>query len=142
MRRPHNENDAAMSRREDGTLPAPVQVTRSLVVFQGDGVGIARWLRPGFRHCYAVMLVDGYWIALDGRGGLPDIRVVAGEGFDLADFYRDHGFTVIEMEAPRHRSRVPFVARTCVGAVKAMIGIKSWALTPRQLHLRLINRRN
>ena len=131
-----------MTRFGGGPLSGAAQALRSLIVFHGNGIGIARCLRSGFRHCFAVVLVDGYWIALDGKDGLPELRVVAGESFDLAGFYRDHGFTVIERTAPCPPPRWPFVARTCVGAVKAMIGIRSWAVTPRQLYLNLINRRN
>lgn len=112
----------------------------ALVVFHDHGHGMfRRWLRWGFRHVFVVVLREGYWIALDGRAGLPSLQVVAGQGFDLIGYYRrQHGFTVLGICAPRIRPRTPFVLGTCVGAAKRLLGIRSpWVLTPYQLYLHL-----
>lgn len=116
---------------------------RALVVFHGRGAGFARLLLPGFRHCFCCVLDEGgYWVRVDGLAGRPLLRVEAGADFDLAGFYRNHGFTVLELDGAGRKPRWPLVARSCVGSVKATIGIRSWAVTPRQLYLSLTNRRN
>lgn len=112
---------------------------RALVVFHDRGTGpVAQLLKRGFRHCF-VALDDGrYWIAVDGRAGVPDVRVVAGTGFDLAGFYRRAGMTVVETAVRRRPPRQPWMLGTCVGAAKRLIGLRApFALTPAGLWRRL-----
>jgi hypothetical protein len=113
------------------------EAKNALVVFHEHGHGLfCRWLRWGFRHVFVVVKCEGYWIALDGRAGLPELQVVAGADFDLIAHYRcQHGFTVLGLTAPRHRSRVPVLLATCVGATKRILGLRAfWILTPHQLY--------
>ena len=117
---------------------------RTLVVFHDHGAfWFSKYLRWGFRHVFICVLDDaGYWIRLDGMKGLPSIEVAAGEKFDLASYYRrENGFTVLIIDADR-APRPPFLmAGTCVGLVKAMLGIRAaWVLTPYQLY-RYLKRR-
>ncbi len=109
---------------------------KSLVVFHDYGHGVFRhWLRWGFRHVFVAVLHKGYWIVLDGRGGVPVLEVVAGADYDLAEFYRRvHGFTVLGLTAPRQQPRSPLMLGTCVGAAKRILGVhKYWIVTPYQL---------
>lgn len=117
----------------------------ALVVFHDHGHGpFCRVLRWGFRHVFVAVLRDGYWIALDGRAGLPDLQVVAGTDFDLAGHYRRrHGFIVLALRAPGKAPRTPVMLGTCVGAAKRVLGLRApWVVTPYQLyrHLKRIAR--
>jgi hypothetical protein len=74
--------------------------------------------------------------------GLPELSVAAGESFDLASHLRrEHGFTVLKINAKR-APRPPFLmAGTCVGQVKAILGIRAARVqTPYQLY-RYLKRR-
>lgn len=94
-------------------------------------------LKEGFRHCFCVVAHGEYQIVVDGLNGLPEIKVVAGTGFDLKPFYVKEGFTVVEV--PRGKpSRWPLTNTNCVGLVKAVLGIRApLALTPYQLYKEL-----
>jgi hypothetical protein len=114
---------------------------RALAVFHGDGTGpLVRILAPGFRHCFVCILDrNGTWIRFDGRAGIPEIRADAPAGFDLAGFYREQGFTVVEVvdREPQH-PRTPLMLATCVGAAKRLLGLRApFVLTPLQLHRHL-----
>tara|TARA_R110002110_G_scaffold114362_3_gene283668 strand:- start:2775 stop:3128 length:354 start_codon:yes stop_codon:yes gene_type:complete len=115
---------------------------RALVVFHGRGEGVfARFLDPGFRHCFVCVLDprSRIWIRLDGRAGLPELRADAAADFALAGFFRASGFRVVELDILRPQPpRTPLMLGTCVGAVKRVIGLNApFVLTPRQLFRRL-----
>lgn len=115
---------------------------RALVVFHGRGEGrLARFLAPGFRHCFVCVLDPRarIWLRLDGRHGIPELRADAAADFALAAFFRASGFIVVELENVAPRSpRTPLMLGTCVGAVKRVIGLHApFVLTPRQLFRRL-----
>jgi hypothetical protein len=115
-------------------------MSRALVVFHGHAAGLlARACADGFRHCF-VALDDGrYWVLFDGRAGVPELRVVAGSDCDLAGFYRDRGFAVVETETVNRPPAWPLMLGTCVGAAKRLLGLRApLVLTPRQLHRRLV----
>ena len=90
-------------------------------------------LKKGFRHCFCAIPNGEYWIVVDGQAGLPRIEVIAGTGYDLATFYRDEGFSVIEVKT-RKPIITPLIFSNCVGMVKVCLGIRSSALTPFQLY--------
>lgn len=111
-------------------------MTRALVVFHDHGAHILdRFLKPGFRHCF-VDIEDGHcWISIDGRVGVPVIAAVAPAEYDLAAFYREQGFTVVEMERGAAATRLPFINANCVGIVKVILGIRApLVLSPWQLY--------
>lgn len=108
---------------------------RALVVFHGLGTGaFARLLAPGFGHCF-VALDDGrYWIVVDGRNGVPEVKVAAAAIFDLAAFYRQCGFTVVATESAARAPHQPLMLGTCVGAAKRLLGLRApHVVTPHQL---------
>lgn len=111
---------------------------RALVVFH-DGGGrrhpLGFLMKKGFSHCFVCMESNGLWMKVDGQQGVPVVGYLTqSEGFDLAGFYRDRGYTVVETEQRRDAVLSPFALRNCVGLVKAMLCIRSFAVTPRQLY--------
>lgn len=117
-------------------------MSRALVVFHGHAAGfLAQACADGFRHCF-VALDDGrYWILFDGKAGVPELRVVAGSDYDLAGFYCDRGFTVVEAETVGRPPRIPLMLGTCVGAAKRLLGLRApLVLTPKQLYRCLARR--
>ena len=55
--------------------------------------------------------------------------------FDLAGFYRDRGFTVVEAGRRRRFRPTLFLPATCVRVAKRVLGIASRrVLTPGRLH--------
>jgi hypothetical protein len=131
----------------DTGAAVPAAGTRSragadaLVVFHGFGHGFWARLfgRAGFRHCFVCLAHQGAWLRLDFQDGLPGLELVCADSFDLAAFYRAAGFTVVETGRRRRRSAGPplwpFMAATCVGAVKRILGIGApFVQTPFQLH--------
>ena len=113
---------------------------KALAVFHDHGSHIsARFLKSGFRHVFVVVESGNYWIMIDGRAGVPVIEAVAAGGFDLARFYRDQGFTVIETEQRITVPQSPFAIANCVGLSKAVLSVRSCAITPWRLYKYLKN---
>lgn len=110
----------------------------ALVVFMGDvSIKWAKLLRPGFRHCFAVVGRHRQWIIVDPMSSYTNLGVFSGPPIDdVAGWYRQFGFTVIKTVvqrggAPSAQWR-PF---TCVEAVKRVLGIRApWVMTPWQLY--------
>lgn len=76
-----------------------------------------------------------YWIRIDGMSGIPDVEVLAGSDFDLAKFYRDEGFSVVDLEVGDKPPLGPFVLANCVGLTKTLLGIrKPLIVTPYGLY--------
>ncbi len=113
---------------------------KALVVFHGSMEHpLSRWLKTDFQHVFcAVLDINGLWVYCDARGGCPDIKAVSAEEFDIAEFWRDAGYTVVETETRKLPPRAPFVVANCVGFTKALLGIRSFALTPFQLYKYLV----
>lgn len=108
----------------------------AIIVFQDDNSHpLAGLLRRGFRHVWCATLdPDRGWTSYDWRQGVPELRIEAGPEFDLAAHYRSEGHTVLQIEAGNIPSYKPFILNNCVGHVKLVLGVKSWAATPHQLH--------
>lgn len=111
---------------------------KALVVFHGHGNHWAsRFLKPDFRHVFVAFANDPYWIRVDGMSGIPVAEVVGGTSHDLAGFYRNQGFHVIETEQATGISG-PFLIANCVGMTKAILGLNApFCWTPYQLYKRL-----
>ena len=108
---------------------------RAIVCFHDHGCHIlSRLLKPGFKHVFVAVHNGNYWIMIDGRAGVPVVEVVAPDDFDLAGFYRDEGFTVIETQQRALPPRGPFAIANCVGLAKAILSIRSTAITPYALY--------
>lgn len=112
---------------------------RAVVCFHDHGDGyLSRLLKPGFRHVF-ILVDDGtYWIAIDGRAGLPVVRVEAARVFDIAEHYRAQGMTVVEAtQAATAPSRL-FAPCNCVGLVAGILGLSCRAITPWQIYRHLM----
>ena len=108
---------------------------RVLVVFD-DRIEICwlRLLKPGFRHCFAVVDDRGVWVVYEARSNLTAVQTFDGD--DPAGWYRGQGHTVVEtrVRAPVPRA-MPWAPFTCVEAVKRVIGLRAGAVwTPWQLY--------
>ena len=113
---------------------------KALAVFHGaSDHPLARWLKPGFRHCFVALLVNGCWILVDGNDGIPVIRYLAADDFDLAGFYRDQGYTVVETHQRDTPLVSPAIATNCTGIVKAVLSLRApLAITPWRLYRHLM----
>lgn len=110
---------------------------RALVVFTDGGAArhpLGFLLKPGFRHCFVCVVSGDCWLQIDGSNGIPIIKPLTDATFDLAAFWRDQGATVIETEQRSRPSWLPFVWNNCTGLVKAVLCLRTWAVTPYQLH--------
>tara|TARA_R110000822_G_scaffold38746_7_gene107127 strand:+ start:985 stop:1344 length:360 start_codon:yes stop_codon:yes gene_type:complete len=113
----------------------------SIIVFQQANSHPLSWLlHRDLRHVWCAVIQDDMWVSYDWRQGMPMMRAEAGADFDLAGHYRDQGYTVIETTRPDRPVFGPFVLNNCVGHTKLLMGIRSWALTPRQLYKHLMKR--
>ena len=107
----------------------------ALAVFHNHGVGfLQRFLKTGFRHVFVAVLVGECWVSIDGRAGVPFVDIVANADFDLAKFYRNEGFTVIETVQRKVPPVSPFAIANCVGMAKTILSIRSTAVTPWRLY--------
>ncbi len=114
---------------------------KALVCFHDRGTGfLSRFLKPGFRHCFVAVRNGDYWITVDGCDGVPLIQVTAPADYDLAAFWQEAGHTVIETEQRTTVPRNPFAIANCVGLSKAVLCVRSTAITPYGLykHLRRV----
>ena len=112
-------------------------MTAALVVFHNEGAHILDpLLRRGFKHCFcAIQDKNGFWIRFDPLAGCPEIDVAGGYEAELAEFWRGHGFTVVETTRGKEWPRGPFTNANCVGLVKVILNIRApGVLTPWQLH--------
>jgi hypothetical protein len=94
-----------------------------------------RLLRPGFRHCFAVLADATGWTVLDPLSGrLVVARLDVPARFDLPGFYRRAGFAVAGPFAPgqpRWRRLPPLSPFTCVALCRAVLGAGApFAVTP------------
>jgi hypothetical protein len=110
---------------------------KAIVVFNNGGPvrhPLGWLLKRGFRHCFVCIVTGNWWLEINGALGVPIIKPLTDAGYDLAAFYRDQGFTVLETEQRERPSLSPFVWNNCVGMVKTVLCLKTWALTPHQLY--------
>lgn len=114
---------------------------RAIVIFSDGGEPahpLGFLLRRGFEHCCVAVQTGDYWVLLDGERGVPVVNVIAPASFDLAKYYRDADLTVVETEQRGQPLRSPFLLNNCVGLVKAVLCIRSRAITPYALYRHLL----
>lgn len=112
------------------------------IAFSGKAdVFFLKILRPGFRHCFALIRSDAHWITLDPMLHKMDVEATqCAADFDLPAYLRRKGYRVVQAPAlaPPRRMAAP-APFTCVEAMKRLIGLHDWrVLTPWQLYRRLI----
>lgn len=110
----------------------------ALVVFSGRAD--LKWLRvlkPGFRHCFAVIEVRGRWIVYDPLSNRTEIDIVDGVTLtDLVHVYRSQGLRVVLVALPPTRFEPQSLGfYSCVEAVKRVLGIRApRVITPWNLY--------
>ena len=117
-------------------------IMRVVVVFsEQNRIKYLRFLKPGFRHCFAYGLTRDGWLLMDP---LSHYLLIEQADFppeaDLAATFRRAGWMALTVEArqPPHRL-APLAPFTCVEAVKRLLGLHDSSIrTPWQLfcHLR------
>ncbi len=120
------------------------KISKALVIFGGKTTHPLRHvLKEGFHHCFVAILNEGYWIQVDTAVYGLDIRVVAGPNDDLKSIYEQNGYKVIETKSniPKIWKFNPFYGNVrvdnCVGLVKSVLSLNSYALTPYSLYKEL-----
>ena len=114
-------------------------MARALAIFHGENESwYAGLLKPGYRHCFSAVVHGGVWVIVDARADGCHVSATDA-AFDLATFYRDHGFTVIERELGEPERRIEFPLFTCVESVKRTLYVRCRAVTPWQLYRALRN---
>lgn len=134
------QNDSQEEPQPHLPWPACGPQGRLVVVF-GEQAGLAklRWLKPGFRHCWAYLPGDAGWTALEAMSHRVDIKHFYGwnPAADLAAHLRRQGWcalTVPRLDPPRRLA--PPLPFSCVELVKRLIGLHSWSIrTPWELFL-------
>ncbi len=112
----------------------------ALIVFNAENFHpLHRIMHRDRRHVWCAIRDKGrgHWVGYDWGQGSPRITCLAKDDYDLAGFYLKHGYEVIETHVKRVPPRGPLMLNNCVGHVKLLLGIRSWALTPHQLYRHL-----
>lgn len=115
-----------------------VQEKTIWIVFSGDStLPMLRFLKQGFKHCFAVILQNGRWVTIDPLSHYMEVNVQdIDESFDLPQWLGQRGHRVVQIVPKSPPRRVaPVLPFTCVEAIKRMIGMHSWRIvTPWQLY--------
>lgn len=99
-----------------------------------------RVLRPGFRHCFAILNDGRHWTAVEPLSNCLEVTILPpGADFNLPEFLRAQGHKVVEAELRRHpHPQAQLAILNCVEVVKRMLGISlPWIVTPYQLYRHL-----
>ena len=76
-------------------MPA-IQHPTALLIFHDHGYHWLSWaMKRGFSHVLCAVQDERHWIVYDTESGVPSIKVAAATDYDLAGFYRRHGYTVL-----------------------------------------------
>ncbi len=122
---------------EIGTIPISVG---AWIVFTGQSdLSWLKILRPGFRHCYALLNDGTHWVSLDPLSNYTDITVHnLPPDFNLPLWLEDRGMRVVKTPLRRDMRQAPWMPFTCVEAVKRVIGLHARSvITPWQLYRHL-----
>lgn len=113
---------------------------KALVIFNNSNGHYLSWLlKRNFRHCFVCVHKNGLWLLVDGKIGVPDVRYLCEDDFDLKGFYEEKGYTVVETEQREKPVTNPLILRNCVGVVKAILCISGFSFTPYGLYRKLRN---
>lgn len=116
------------------------------IAFSGKAdIRLLKMLRPGFRHCFALIRGTDNWTMVDPMLHKMDVTAThCRADFDLPAWLRARGYRVVR--APRlcpPRSMAMPSPFTCVEAMKRLIGLHDWrVITPWQLYRRLLSFHN
>lgn len=94
---------------------------------------------PGFSHVLAFGYVRGGWVVIDPLVGHIDVRVAIGSETDLLiGALKVAGGRILRCDRVIRHSWRPRGPVYCVTVVKHLLGVRGFAVTPRQLHDALI----
>lgn len=97
-----------------------------------------RLLRPGFRHCFALIRDPDGWTLLDPLSGRFVVtRLPAPAAADVPRRYRAAGFSLLgpfDPAPPRPSLLPPLLPASCVTVCLRLLGLRAFVLTPRGLH--------
>jgi len=122
------------------------EAQQAWIIFAGRADhGWQRWLRPGFRHCFAAIEDARGWTVLEAlTGRLLVARLDVPSGFDAPAFYRRAGmlplgpFPLHEASLGPARGPLPL---NCVSVCRAVLGPHApFAWTPYGLYRALSSR--
>lgn len=123
------------------TIPGFGSPRRALVLFGGEPqLAWLRALRPGFRHCAAILQCGAVWVIYNPMSNATEVATLpACAEADLAARLGAAGYRVVATDvAAPWPAPLPWRPFTCVEAVKRAIGLRAAAvLTPWQLYRRL-----
>lgn len=112
---------------------------RLWLVFFGNNDGCAWWarlLRPGFRHVSAACFYADQerWVYYNPLRTGTAIEIYTGDEFDARLGILIAESTAVLRVVSRFERRATPAAWHCVGAIKALLGVRSCALGPKGLH--------
>jgi len=120
----------------DNSISNPQKI---YVVFSGETD--IRWLKilkPGFRHCFAIINDGERWISVDPLSARLETMIYhhLEADFDLPEWLENRGYRV--MAAPiktSHKRAAPAMVFSCVEVIKRLLGIHDrLMITPHQLY--------
>lgn len=96
------------------------------------------FLKPGFRHCFALIRTDRHWLIVEPLADRLDITLTEiDSSFDLPGWFREQGMVLVAASSVPRPARprcAPIAPFTCVETVKRLLGLRQrWLLTPYQL---------
>jgi len=109
------------------------------IVFTGKtDIAWLKILKPGFRHCYA-LIHDGYrWFSIDPLASFRDIEIYhhVSSDYDLAGWMKSQGNRIIPVKSQMSpKKAAPVALFSCVEMIKRLIGIHHpLIITPWQLY--------
>ncbi|MEG3618984.1 hypothetical protein V5T82_11005 [Magnetovibrio sp. PR-2] len=110
---------------------------RAIVAFGGSPeLKVLRYLRPGYRHCFAFIQSQGTWVMYNPLSIGTEIEVWPGHSeTQLRHWLQQNGYRLIDTEIQALRPMaLPWAVFSCVEAVKRVLGIRApWVMTPWQL---------
>ena len=116
---------------------------RALVVFGGEAdLKWLRFLRPGYRHCFALLESGDRWVMYNPLSNGTEVEVWPGDQEEtIRAWLVINGYEVIDEVVRPLRSRPFFWAPySCVEAVKRVLGLRApRVFTPWQLYCHLNN---
>jgi len=127
-------------------IPSVQPARRALVVFGGDAdLKWLRFLRPGYRHCFALLESGDRWILYNPLSNGTEVEVWPGDEEEtIRAWLVSNGYEVIDEIVRPLRPRPLFWAPySCVEAVKRVLGLRApQVFTPWQLYRHLNNVHN
>ena len=97
-----------------------------------------RFLKKGYRHCFAVLNDGQRWLSVDPLSPYTDIEIYhhIEADFNLPQWLRDQDYIVVQSHINKAQQKpAPFMIYNCVEAMKRLLGLHCrWIVTPWQLY--------